>query len=274
MSNLELLWFAHVMFPSKVLYSPTGAQVAYTNDDADNRISILDANNGAKIQLLRGHTRRINNLTFAPDGTLASGGDDKDVRIWEMGKRHSPLLRRLQGHTYVVYDVKYVPNGTSLASISERCTIFWNVATGVPITRLDACGFNCAFSPDSKYFVNIGAPGQSRDRYLQVWVSSPSSPSSPYTYRLAHSEFISGGRVPGCDSSSIPTFTSDSRTLVTCANDTLAIWNARTGQKLETLPLVGMSLQSVSCSPSGEQIVVCHSKGIERLRLRDYVTQL
>ncbi len=64
-------------------FSPDGRRVA--TGDMSGLIRIFDADSGALLQTLAGHTRRVKAVHFAPDGsTLISGAEDGTLRVWNL----------------------------------------------------------------------------------------------------------------------------------------------------------------------------------------------
>ena len=75
----------------KVVFSPDGTILAtinknYTNDDPDQKsiISLWDVQTGVLILQLKGHSGKVKDISFSPDGhTLASVSDDNKLKLWD-----------------------------------------------------------------------------------------------------------------------------------------------------------------------------------------------
>jgi WD40 repeat protein/DNA-binding SARP family transcriptional activator len=84
------------------------------------------------ISTLHGHTDRVNNLAFSPDGSLlASASNDGTVRRWDPATalRIGPPLK---GHNSLVRAIAYSPDAKTLASGGFDGAIFlWDPLTGL-----------------------------------------------------------------------------------------------------------------------------------------------
>jgi len=80
---------------------------------------------GTLIATLNGHSDRIWQAVFSPDGhTIASGSTDKTIKLWKLEAGKTPvLLKTLVGHRDGVRGVAFSPDGQMLASASDDKTV-------------------------------------------------------------------------------------------------------------------------------------------------------
>jgi WD40 repeat protein/predicted Ser/Thr protein kinase len=143
------------------IYSPDGQWVASAG--ADRTIRVWQATGRQDLAVLHGHTGRVVEVAFTPDGRrLASmscssawvfAGDDT-ARIWDVDP--TATLPVLHGHTRDVYPVAYSPDGRWLASGSwDKSVRLWDAATGEPCAILPhpSTVGSLAFGPDGTWLV-------------------------------------------------------------------------------------------------------------------------
>jgi WD40 repeat protein len=133
----------------------------------DSTIRLWDAETGAYLKTLSGHSSSVSGLAFSPQGNqIASGGFDDTVRLWHVDT--GACQRILIGHTVWVQSITYSPQGDQVASASLDETVrLWNATTG------EHCGtlkghtdgvVSVAYSPDG----SLIATG-SKDFTIRLW---------------------------------------------------------------------------------------------------------
>ena len=155
------------------VYSPDGQYIASAGDD--RTVRVWRARGREDVAVLHGHTGRITDVAFAPDGrrlaslssraALFSAGDDT-IRDWDVDPEATlPVLR---GHTRGIYPVAYSPDGRWLASGSFDHTLrLWDAATGEPCATLPhrSTVGGVAFGPDSTWLIT----GRLGNDWLRIW---------------------------------------------------------------------------------------------------------
>jgi len=124
-------------------------------------------NTTAPIAVLEGHTAKIWDVDFSPDGRiLASGSTDNTLRLWEVND--GVLLRTMYGHPFPIRTVEFSPDGANLATGSTDGLIrVWRVSDGVLVSTLKGHAGQLVvidYSPDG-----IWLASSAEDYTVRIW---------------------------------------------------------------------------------------------------------
>jgi predicted NACHT family NTPase len=143
------------------------------SEDHDARI--WDLADRRLLRILKGHTNRIYEVAFNPDGTqVVSCSREGTVRFWDAAS--GTEIRRLTGHTGWVTSISFNPDGTRLASAGDDGTVrLWDTSSGTELRVLrDHTGWvhSVAFSPDGTRLLSGGMDGTVRLADGRSWTPS------------------------------------------------------------------------------------------------------
>jgi WD40 repeat protein/tRNA A-37 threonylcarbamoyl transferase component Bud32 len=242
-----------------VCYSPDGRHLA--SAARDHMVKIWDAQSGAEVLTLRGHTGPVESLSYSPDGTrLASAGGEfqkpGEVKIWDA--RSGAELLSLKGLTEPVRSVSYSPDGTRLAGAAGLLSnklgevIIWDAHTGARIRSLrghTSAVISVSYSPDGTRLASASGDGT-----VKVWDAQ--SGAELLTLR-GHSEGVTS-----------VSYSPDGRRLASGSQDnTVKVWDARSGTELLSLRGHTSPVNSVRYSPDGARLA--SASGDRTVRLWD-----
>jgi WD40 repeat protein/serine/threonine protein kinase len=233
----------------RVAFSPDGKCLAVRsyegwvgNTHVPKEVQVWDAQTGHEIPSINHQNDNSGCFAFSPDGKrLATAGwlsGMPCIKVWD-SQTGQEILTFL-GHTREVNSVAFSPDGKRLASASDDRTLrLWDLGTGKDIRTLKGHADSVsrlAFSPDGRRLAS------SSTEDVRVWDAQKDPDNLP---RLANPRRGSGPPPPA-------DFSPDFRRLAGLAADnTVKIWDARTGQ--ETLSLKGLT-GNVVFSPDGRRL--------------------
>ena len=244
-------WIVH-----SVAFAPDGKTLA--SGSWDNTIKLWDAHSGELLRTLEGHTEWVWSVAFAPDGnTLASSSSYNAIKLWDA---HSgELLRTLEGHTSSVYSVAYSSDGNMLASGSTDNTIkLWDARSGETLRTLEGHTedvTSVAFAPDGNTLTS-----GSDDKTIKTWDAH--SGELQLSIDARGPGYERKGHASDVDSVA---FAPDVKTLASgSGDDTIKLWDTRSGETLRTLEGHTNEVRSVAFAPDGNTLVSgSHDKTIK-----------
>jgi eukaryotic-like serine/threonine-protein kinase len=242
--ELRTVPFAGPRVPDGLAFSPDGKRLALAG--LDNAAHVRDAETGAEVLALRGHTDTVVAVAFSPGGRyLVTGSMDQTVRVW--GAATGEERYTLRGHDGTVYAVACAAGGEApaLASAAGDGTIkTWRPAEGAcPVTLRghEAGVARVVFSPAGDRLASCSPD----DGTVRLWDVR----SGKEALRLR------------CRASGAA-FSPDGRRLATGGGDALrphlpgelVLWGAHDGRELRRLEGHRKLVVTVAFSPDGKSL--------------------
>jgi WD40 repeat protein len=241
---------------------------------------------------MTGHTARIIDSEFSPDGSLLVGASvDDSVIVWDVATGR-PRMTVKEAHDGLI-SASFGPRGDRVATTGvDGILRVWEVETGEELLSIEAGSglLGNQFSPDGKLVASGTFGGNDR---AQVWdaqtgeevltlhhdLSVTSVKFSPDGSRLATASFDGRARVwdlrTGRELATLEghtgwlyhiDFSSDgSRVATGSADATARVWEARTGKQLLVLSGHRGSVGNVSFSPDGTRLATGSDDGTARI---------
>ena len=221
----------HTGWPESVTFSPDGTTIA-SGASWDGILRLWDTATGILIKTLE---RRggVNSVAYSPDGTTIAVGSQDNVYLLDA---NTGTLINILEHRYSVYSVAFSPDGTTLASGGRDGTVrLWDTATGTLIKSFightDSVT-NVAYSPDGTTLAS-----GSWDGTVRLWDTATGTLIKTLEHRRAVESVA---------------FSPDGTTLASGDTNGLYLWDANTGNRINTLRTI--SVKSVAFSPNGNTI--------------------
>jgi WD40 repeat protein len=198
--------------------------------------------NTGEIDPLEAQSSPANALAFSRDGRYAAiASADKTVRIWDVDAGRE--VRRCIGHTASVWAVAFSPDGTRILSGGKDNSVrLWDVETGRELKKLEGhidMVTSLAFSPDGRRAISTGY-----DHEAILWDLEKFE--AVETFKLK-------GVAPRYMNSAV--FSPDGDHILICAEKTMHLFDAKTGQLVRSFTGHGAAVISAVFSRDGKQIL-------------------
>lgn len=236
-------------------YSPDARWLATGNQTGS--VALWNARSRELLADWNAHENRIQSISFSPDNkTLATASEDGTIKLWDAATHE--LKQTLAGHTKGVTSIVFSPTSSRLGAASRDGTVrLWNTTTGEAETLLTHEGavLSVTMNPDGKYLASAGS-----DHKVRLW--NLAKPSAAPRELHAHDGDVL-----------CVAFSADGKRLASGGKDrTIIVWDARTGERLFTLPGHDGAITSVAFHPQDNRRLA--SAGTDKLvKLWDLDTQ-
>ncbi|MBK9125474.1 MAG: protein kinase [Chloroflexi bacterium] len=231
------------------VWSPDGTRVA--SGDGNGKVYVWDVENGERVLELVGHTSTVFGLAYSGGGAyIASGSNDDSVRVWDAYTGR--LEMHLGGSGGTIYKTMFSNDGSRVVAVSsDRRVRVWDWRNNRLISETELRGFvgALAFNPDGDTYAT-GADGPQSGE-VHLWSLSTYAP-----FRVLQvPEYVLD-----------VAFSPDGSLLASVGwDDTLHVFDWRSGAELAALSGHTADVQAVDFSPNGTLIVTSAEDGTIRL---------
>jgi WD40 repeat protein len=261
----------------RMLFRPDGQEMALLRGNS-NGIDFVSTAGGEVMKSLSGDGYGLGTAAYSPDGKLLAAGSYSygTIKVWNLASMKEQVT--LYGQS-PVQNVTFSPDGKLLAATSGELRV-WDVANGTAVVTLTDAPVNRAvFSADGKWLAaNPG--GQFPGYAVKIWntntwkeiVSIPKEKGFP-AFWLAFSEaksapqkignaqslqLVSGEESQTLWGSFLAMAISPDRKLLAQpvgGTGTVEIWDAASGQKLQSMPAHRLAVTKISFSRDGRRLL-------------------
>ena len=236
-----------------IAYSPDGTMLAVAGGIG---IWLYDAQTGHELVQFAGHTGKVHNVAFRPDGkTIVSAGTsyDRTIRIWDVNTG-----RNLRTFKYQVFDVVFSPDGKTIISGSHDKNLYLLDADtgklGRTLSGHTDFVWYVAFSPDGKTIAS-----RSQDQTICLWDANTGKLLQTITW---HSHLP---KHPLEHPLNTVIFSPDGKMIASVGDDqTIWLWDVNTGKQLRTIAKnTSPHRKNLAFSPDGSMIACNNWKDID-----------
>ena len=229
-----------------MVYSPDGSKIA--SGSWDDTVRIWDAETGAQIRTLDGHTSIVTSVAYSPDGSkIVSGSWDDTVRIWNVSDLAPPVVT----NPTVMIDG---PSADQRDAFDVTITFSAFVKGFEASDILATNGSVTNFSGGGKTYTATIEPSEPGDVTVSIPANAASGNLASNTYSVM---YIPIPQILTNHTGSVLSvmYSSDSSLVATGSWDrTIRIWNANSRQLLHTLTEHTEPVRSVAFSPGSSLI--------------------
>ncbi|MCP4697230.1 MAG: hypothetical protein GY862_10315 [Gammaproteobacteria bacterium] len=219
-----------------------------------------------------GHNGEVTSVAFSPDGRRAlSGSNDSTLKLWNL--ETGVEIRSFRGHDGYGLSVAFSPDGhQALSGSSDNTLKLWDIETGAAIRSFEhSTDINSvAFSPDSRYALSGQDCNYTPCRFTFDWTCIPfqviNCPMKLFDIEAGteiHSFDVN--LVAFMDVNSVA-FSPDGHHALSGSDDnTLNLWDIKTGTEIRSFSGHTDDVHSVAFSPNGHQALSGSDDGTLKL---------
>ena len=249
----------------------------------DSTLKHWDLTTGELLQIFSGQMGSVTSVDFSPDGaSVVSGSSDKIVRLWN--PMTGALVRSFAGHDEEVTSVKFIVGGKVLSASKDTKLKLWDAASGKLLRTINTKGkaiTDTAVSPDGALLVTAAQDenviklwSAKTGRIVRTFVGSSnwldlitfarsgknlisvSSDGISETWDTESGELVRTLKMPFPSASSVVALSPDEHLFVSGGADyVLKVWDAISGQPVNTFADPAKKITSVGVSTDGTRIV-------------------
>ena len=222
-------------------YNPVGNRIVTASKDRTAKI--WDVVSRKCILTLHGHIRGVKSASYSPDGgqIVTAGSNDCTAKIWD--STTGQCIHTLLGHEKSVVSASFNPDGSEIVTASLDTTArIWDAKTAKQIRTISDQSSSLLYashSPNGRIIATVVG-------YSDIWFWDVGSGRWRDSLGRFHGHWERVSEV---------NYSPDGSRIVTASYDkTAKIWNAITGQNLNTLKEHNEAIISARYSPDGERI--------------------
>lgn len=226
----------------RVRFSPDSKFLATASGDMKSTSAkIWNAETGAEVLSLIGHTARVRGIDFSPDGKLiATGSRDGTIRIWDprSGKELKKFAVEKEGEPSETNDLQFTSSGKTMIAITTGGAKVLAVSSGKILFNLNESipVMSGALSPDGRLF----AQGNS---HFTIYVYDANT-GKQISSIAGHEATINQ-----------VAFSPDGKTIASASSDrTIRLFDVQSGAETQNLRSHLNQVWSIAFSPDGKFI--------------------
>ncbi len=242
-------WKGHDKGVDSVAFSPNGNRLATSGDD--HVVRLWDMSTGKCLRTFHGHSNWVLAVAFSLDGqTLFSGSDDDTIRLWDVDT--GKCLRIFYGHLDGIRSIALNPQGMLASASDDKTVRLWDVRTGACLRILhghtnQVC--SVAFSPNGQTLAS-----GSNDWTMRLWDVSTGECLKTFQGHSSWIYSVAFSPASLVEESSHQLAPQDNILASGSHDQSVRLWDVRTGECLRTFQGYSNQVYAVAFSPRGDTL--------------------